>query len=225
LYQLPKDHYLEDKDLIYLCTDALLVHLGFLMSKNNPKTLHEAGNMALQIKENILLSRIKNVFSLGSEINDLEKLVSLEISTDDFQEEGKQVIDQHNTKGKALDEFFQEQGIIENATEELKPEQDDEKSTCAPPPIEAVHKIFSPAQQQDSEVIFLPFQYLDDTLFLDSESEGEMESPNKVNTPFCSSEDKEAIHEDETLMHAENTKSPRSSCTRRNNELSSSPKF
>jgi hypothetical protein len=106
LYQHPKDHYPQDKDLVYLFTNALLVHLGFLVSKNNPKTLHEVGNMALQIKENILLSRIKNVFSLGSEINDLKKLVSLEISTDDFQEEGKQVIDQHNTKGNALDEVF-----------------------------------------------------------------------------------------------------------------------
>jgi hypothetical protein len=86
LYQLPKDHYPQDKDLVYLFTDALLVHLGFLLSKKNPKTLHEVGNMALQIEKNILLSRIKNVFSLGSEINDLEKLVSLEISTDDFQE-------------------------------------------------------------------------------------------------------------------------------------------
>jgi hypothetical protein len=101
----------------------------------------------------------------------LEKLVSLEISTDDFQEEGKQVLDQQNTKGKALDEVFQEEGIIENSAEELKPEQDYEKSTCAPPPDEAVHKIFSPAQQQDDEVSCLPFQDFDDTLFLDSENE------------------------------------------------------
>jgi hypothetical protein len=98
LYQLPRDHYPEDKDLMYLFTNALLVHLGFLASKKNPKTLHEAGNMALQIKENIFLSRIKYVFSLGSNINDyedtsdalnLEKLLSLETSTADFQEEGK----------------------------------------------------------------------------------------------------------------------------------------
>jgi hypothetical protein len=78
--------------------------------------------MALEIEENIFLSRIKNVFSLGSKINDyedtsgtfnLEKLVSLETSTADFQEEGKQVIDQQKTKRKALDEVSQEQGIIE----------------------------------------------------------------------------------------------------------------
>jgi hypothetical protein len=70
----------------------------------------------------------------------LKKLVSLETFTADFQEEGEQVIDQQNTKGKALDEVFQEQGIIENAAKELKPEQDDEKSTCAPPSDEAVHE-------------------------------------------------------------------------------------
>ena len=62
LYQLPRDHYPEDKDFVYLFTNALLVHLGFLLSKKNPKTLHEAGNMALQIKENILLSRINERF-------------------------------------------------------------------------------------------------------------------------------------------------------------------
>jgi hypothetical protein len=87
----------------------------------------------------------------------LEKLVSLETSTVDFQEEWKQVIDQQNTKRKAFDEVFQEKGIIENATEELKPEQDNKKSTCAPPPDEGVHKIFSPAQQQYDEVSCFPF--------------------------------------------------------------------
>jgi hypothetical protein len=166
LYQLPRGHYPEDEDLVYLFTNILLVHLGFLLSKNNPKTLHEVGDIALQIEENIFLSRIKNVFSLGSEINDyedtsgtlnLEKLVSLETSTADFQEEGKQVIDQQNTKRKALDEVFQEQGIIENVAKELKPEQDNKKSTCAPPSDEAVHNLFSPAQQQDDEVSCLPF--------------------------------------------------------------------
>jgi hypothetical protein len=103
LYQLPRGDYPEDKDLVYLFTNALLFHLGFLLSKNNPKTLHEAGDMALQIEENIFLSRIKNFFSLESEINDYEdtsdtldweKLDSLETSTANFQEEGKQVIDQ-----------------------------------------------------------------------------------------------------------------------------------
>jgi hypothetical protein len=205
LYELPKDHYPEDKDLIYLFTDALLVHLGFLLSKNNPKTLHEAGNMALQIEENIFLSRIKNIFSLGSEINDLEKLVSLEISTDDFQEEGKQVIDQQNTNGKALDEVFQEKGIIENATEEMNPKQDDNKSTCPPPPNEAIHKPSSPTQQQDDKASFFPFQDFDDTLFKYLESDGEMESPNEEHFPCCTIKDEGETHEDKTVMHVKYT--------------------
>ena len=57
---------------------------------------------------------------------------------------------------KALDEVLQEQGIIENKVEETEAEQDDEVSKC-PPPDEAAHKIFSPAQQQDVEVSCFPF--------------------------------------------------------------------
>jgi hypothetical protein len=73
--------------------------------------------MVVKIEENIFLSRVKNVFSPGNKINghedtsdtlSLKKLVSLETFTIDFQEEGEQVIDQQNTKGKALDEVFQE---------------------------------------------------------------------------------------------------------------------
>jgi hypothetical protein len=121
LYHLPRDHYPEDKDLMYLFTNALLVHLGFLLSKKNPKTLHEAGNMALQIEENIFLSKTKHVFSLGNKINDhedtsdtlsLKKLVSLENFTTDFQEEGEQVIDQQNTKGKILMKFSKSKGSL-----------------------------------------------------------------------------------------------------------------
>jgi hypothetical protein len=122
LYQIPRDHYPEDKYLVYLFTNALLVHLGFLLSKKRPKTLYEAGNMAMQIEANIFLSKEKHIFSLGTKINDLEdtsdtlsleRLVSLETFTFDFQEEREQVIDQRNAKGKALDEVFQEQKVVE----------------------------------------------------------------------------------------------------------------
>jgi hypothetical protein len=51
-----------------------------------------------------------------------------------------------------------------------------------------------------------PFQDFDDTLFLDSKSEEEMESPNGVNILCCTLEDKGAINEDETITHAENAK-------------------
>jgi hypothetical protein len=59
--------------------------------------------MAMQIKENISLSKGKHIFSLGTKINDpkdtsytlsLERLVSLGTFTANFQEEGEQVIDQ-----------------------------------------------------------------------------------------------------------------------------------
>jgi hypothetical protein len=77
---------------------------------------------------------------------------------------------------------------------------------------------------KDDEVSCFPFQDFDDTLFHDSENEGEMESPNEVDIPCCTIEDEGAIHEDETIMHVENP-SPRSSCTRRNSKLPSSPRF
>jgi hypothetical protein len=50
LYQIPRSHYLEDKYLVYLYTNSLLVHLGFLLDKKGPKTLKEAYNMAIKIE-------------------------------------------------------------------------------------------------------------------------------------------------------------------------------
>jgi hypothetical protein len=96
LYQIPGNHHPEDKYLMYLFTNALLVHLGFLLSKKRPKTLNEAYNMAMRIEVNISLSKGKHIFSLGTKISDpkgtpdnlgLERLVSLETFTVDFQEE------------------------------------------------------------------------------------------------------------------------------------------
>jgi hypothetical protein len=124
-----------------LFNNALLVHLGFLLSKKRPKALHEACDLAMQIEANILWSTKKHTFPLGTNFNDpqdtsntfiLEKLISLETFTVDFQEEGEQVIDQQNTKGKVLDKVFQEQGVVENTTEESELEQDDEVSKCPP---------------------------------------------------------------------------------------------
>jgi hypothetical protein len=40
-------------------------------------------------------------------------------------------------------------------------------------------------------------------LFLDSKNEGEMKALNEMDIPCCTIEDKEAIHEDETITHAE----------------------
>jgi hypothetical protein len=168
LYQIPRDHYPKDKYLVYLFTNALLVHLGFLLSKKRPKTLYEACNMAMQIKENIFLSKGENTFSLGTKINDLEdtsntlsleRLVSLETFAADFQEEGEQVIAQRNTKGKALVEVFQEQGIIENTVEELEPEQDDEVSTCCPPD-EVIHEPFPLHKKKKVRLVAFLFRFL-----------------------------------------------------------------
>jgi hypothetical protein len=88
LYQIPRSHYPKDKYLVYLYTNALLVHLGFLLNKKRPKTLHEAHNMAVQIEEHISLSKRKHIFPLGTKVDDpnstpdtfnLEKLLSLDI--------------------------------------------------------------------------------------------------------------------------------------------------
>ena len=49
LYHIPRSHHPGDKYLVYLYTNALLVHLGFPLSKKDPKTLHEAHNVALEI--------------------------------------------------------------------------------------------------------------------------------------------------------------------------------
>jgi hypothetical protein len=40
LWKIPRSHHLEDKYPAYLYTNALLVNLGFLLSKKGPKILH-----------------------------------------------------------------------------------------------------------------------------------------------------------------------------------------
>jgi hypothetical protein len=57
LYQIPENHHPEDKYLFYLFSDALLVHLGFLLSKKTPKKINEDYNMAMRIGVNISLSK------------------------------------------------------------------------------------------------------------------------------------------------------------------------
>jgi hypothetical protein len=189
LYQIPESHHPEEKYLVHLYTHALLVHLGFPLSKRSPRTLNEAHSMAARIEQNISLSEIRYLFTSGT--LSMESLVALENFIVDFQEEGEQTMDQHRT--------------VEDTVEELEPKQNDEVSTCAPPSDEAIHEPFPPAQQEDDEVSCFPFQDFDDTLFHDSESEGEMESSNEVDIPCCTIEDEGAIYEDETMMHVEDT--------------------
>jgi hypothetical protein len=150
VYQIPRSHCPEDKYLVYLFTNALLGHLSFLLNKTSPKTLIEAYNMAIKIEANISLFRKGHPFT--PDAFSLERLVSLEIFTENSQERREQVFNQQD----------------EDMVEWLKPKQNDEVSTCAPPSDKAIHKPFAPAQQQDNEGSCFHFQDVDDTLFHDS---------------------------------------------------------
>jgi hypothetical protein len=79
-------------------------------------------------------------------------------------------------------------------------------STCAPPSDEAIQEPFSPAQQKEDEVSCFSSSDSNDTFFHDPESEEEMEALDEVDVPYCAIKDKEAIHDDEAITHAENTK-------------------
>jgi hypothetical protein len=96
--------------------------------------------------------------------------------------------------------------MIEDMAEETKSEQNDEVSMCVPPSDEAIQEPFSPAQQKEDEVSCFSSMDSNDTLFHDSESEEEMEALDEVDVPYCAIKDKEAIHDDEEITHAENTK-------------------
>jgi hypothetical protein len=80
-------------------------------------------------------------------------------------------------------------------------EHDDEVLMCPHPSNETIQNSIFPAQEEEDEVSHIPFQDFDNTLFYDSESEGEMESSGKVDSPCCTVEDVGVTHEDETIMH------------------------
>jgi hypothetical protein len=181
LYQIPQSHRPEGNYLVYLYTNGLQAHLSFLLDKKKPKTLAEAHNMAIKIEESLSLTKINTMHTPG-----LIKLVSHGNFVEDTQERGEQVLDQQN----------------EDVDEEQEPEQDDEVSTCAPPIDEVMQEPVSPVQQSEEEVSHFPFQDANDTVY--SEDEEEMEASDEVEVPCCAIEDKEAVHEDETMTHAEN---------------------
>jgi hypothetical protein len=197
LYQIPQGHRPEEKYLIYLYTNGLQGHLSFLLNKKKPKTLPEAHDMAIQIEKSLSLTRTNTMDALS-----LMKLVSHEYFVEDTPERGEQVFNQQN----------------EDIDEEQETEQDDEVSTCAPPPDEAIQEPVSPAQQSEDEVSYFPLQNSNDIVSFNSKDEEEMK------VPCCVIEDKEAVHEDEAMTHVENIE-PQSTCTRRNSELPSYPKF
>jgi hypothetical protein len=63
LYQIPESHHPEEKYLVHLYTHAILVHLGYPLSKRSPRMLDEAHNMAPRIEKNISLSEIRYLFT------------------------------------------------------------------------------------------------------------------------------------------------------------------
>jgi hypothetical protein len=116
--------------------------------------------MSKRIEENISLSQKKHLFA--PDTLSLERLVSHETLTTDFQEEREPIIDQQEAKGKDLDEVFQshkeEQRITrssaknnEDMVEELEPEDikhDDEVFMCPHPSDEAIQNpIFSTQEE------------------------------------------------------------------------------
>jgi hypothetical protein len=181
LYQIPQSHRPEDNYLVYLYTNGLQGHLSFLLNKKNPKTLAEAHNMAIQIEKSLFLTRTNAMDTLS-----LIKLVSLETFAEDPQERREQVFNQQN----------------EDVIKEQEPKQDDEVSTCAPPADEVIQEPVSPVQQSEDEVSRFPLQDANDTVY--SENEEEKKALNEVDGPCCAIKDKEAVHEDETMTHAEN---------------------
>jgi hypothetical protein len=144
LCQIPQSHRPEERYLVYIYTNGLQGHLGFLLSKKNPKTLSEAHNMAIQIEKNLYLTRANAM--------DILSLIEL-VSHEDAQERGEQIIEQQN----------------EDVNEEQELEEDDEVSACAPPADEALQDPVTPAEDEENEVSC--FDSFDDALFYDSENE------------------------------------------------------
>jgi hypothetical protein len=215
LYQIPRSHHAEDKYLVYLYTNSLLVHLGFLLSKKGPKEIYDAYSMVMQIKDNIYLFKKKNIFSVETKVEDpkgtpdtlsLERLISLDIF------EGREQVINQQLKVEKSDpnEGFQshEKGKefthASTMVEEREPEDikhNDEVLMCDPPSNEAIQSPIFPSQEEEGEVSHFPFQDFDNTLFYDSEIEGEMKSLDKVDPPCCIVEDIGASHKDETMIH------------------------
>jgi hypothetical protein len=143
--------------------------------------------MAAVIEEKISSFDIGCLFTLST-LNG-ESLFTLESFIIDLQEEGEQTTDRR--------------GIAEEIVES---EPNDEVSTYPLPLDEAIHKPSPPAQQQDDEVSFFPFQDFDNALLHDSESDGEMESLNEEHFPCCTTKEERATHEDKTVMHVKDTR-------------------
>jgi hypothetical protein len=74
---------------------------------------------------------------------------------------------------------------------------EDEALVSAPPSDEALQDPISPAQDEENEVSHFPFQFFDDALFYDSESE--VNEPLEELGPSFSNEDEEMSLRDDVL--------------------------
>ena len=137
------------------------MQLGFLLSKKGPRTIQEAYHMAIQIKENISLFKGEHLFTPEIKVDDpkdtldtlsLERLASLEIFVNEFQERWEQVVDQQEVEERDPNEGYQsheeEQEFThasiednEDLVEEWEPKNikdDDEVLMHAPPSDKAI---------------------------------------------------------------------------------------
>jgi hypothetical protein len=170
LQQIPRSHHPEDKYLVFLYTNALLVKLGFLLSEKGPRKIQEAYHMDIKIEENISLFKGEHLFTLEIKVDDpkdtpytlsLERLVFVEIFVSKFQEIREQVIEQQEVEERDPNEGFQsheeEQEFTHASTEdneylveEKEPndiKHDDEVLKCDPPSNEAIPDPIPPAQK------------------------------------------------------------------------------
>jgi hypothetical protein len=93
LQQIPRSHYPKDMYLTYLYTNAILVHLGFLLNKKGPRKIQEDYHMAIQIEANNSLFKGEYLFTPRIEVDgpkdtpytlSLERLVSLDTFVSKF---------------------------------------------------------------------------------------------------------------------------------------------
>jgi hypothetical protein len=98
-----------------------------------------------------------------------------------------------NIKNEVYEDHYQpleeEQDLSHNPTECSKDitrdvNYEDEAPVTTPQSDEALQGLVPPAQDEENEVSPFPFQFFDDTLFYDSESEKEMEPLDKLD-PLC----------------------------------------
>jgi hypothetical protein len=183
-YQIPESHHPKGKYLVYLYTNGLQEHLSFLLNKRNPKTLAEAHNMAIQIETNLLSSGI-NVITMDA--LSLMKLVSHETFGEDTQERKEQVFNQQNEdmiEEKNLSKMMKYPSMHLLLMKQSK-------------------SLFLLHNKKKMRLVTFHFK-MPMTPCCDSENEEEKKALNEVDDPCCTIKDKEVVHEDETMTHAEN---------------------